>query len=53
MMTHADVTALTLFQAVMAVPGGVVPNDPDIERATVNGERVLAQSAVRAAGFSR
>lgn len=40
-MTRADVTALTLYQAAMAVPGRVIPNDPQIERAIVDGERVF------------
>jgi hypothetical protein len=38
-MTQADVTAVTLFQAAMAVPGRVIPNDSEIERAIELGER--------------
>ena len=33
--------AITLFQAAMAVPGQVVPNDPAIEQAVLNGEKVF------------
>jgi len=36
-LTRADVTAVTLFQAAMAVPGRVIPNDPTIREAIVNG----------------
>ena len=38
-MTEADVTAATIFQATMAVPGRVIPNDPAIERAIRLGEQ--------------
>ncbi|MDX1644469.1 MAG: di-heme oxidoredictase family protein, partial [Thermoanaerobaculia bacterium] len=37
-MTRADVTAATLFQATLPVPGRVIPNDPVIEAAVLNGE---------------
>jgi hypothetical protein len=37
-LTRADVTAVSLFQAVMAVPGRVIPNDPEIEAAVLTGE---------------
>jgi cytochrome c peroxidase len=40
-LTRADVTAISLFQAAMAVPGRVIPNDPAIEEAVLNGERVF------------
>jgi cytochrome c peroxidase len=42
-VTRADVTALTLFQAAMAVPGRVVPRDPEIEQAVEMGERLFAK----------
>jgi Di-haem oxidoreductase, putative peroxidase len=38
-MTRADMTAVVLFQATMAVPGRVIPNDPEIELAVLNGEQ--------------
>src|SRR5207302_2685435 len=36
-LTRADVTAATVFQATLPVPGQVVPNDPEIEAAVANG----------------
>jgi hypothetical protein len=41
-MTEADVTAVTIFQATLAVPGRVIPNDPAIEHAIRIGERRFA-----------
>lgn len=38
-LTRADVTAATVFQATLAVPGRVIPNDPQIEQAVLVGER--------------
>lgn len=38
-LTEADVTAATVFQATMAVPGRVIPRDPAIEAAIRLGER--------------
>jgi hypothetical protein len=40
-MTRADVTAVSVFQATLAVPGRVIPNDPDVERAVLLGEHVF------------
>ena len=40
-LTRADLTAVTVYQAVIAVPGRVIPNDPDVERAVLDGERVF------------
>lgn len=40
-MTQADVTAATLFQAQLAVPGRVIPNDPQIESAVLAGEQLF------------
>jgi hypothetical protein len=37
-LTRADVTAVTLFQATMAVPAQVIPNDPEVRRAVQIGE---------------
>ncbi len=42
-MSRADVTALTLYQAAMAVPGRVIPRNPEIEAAVTNGERLFSQ----------
>lgn len=41
-LTRADVTAVSLFQAAMAVPGRVIPDDPDVERAVRAGEARFA-----------
>src|SRR6266567_1159730 len=38
-MTRADVTAVSVFQATMTVPGRVIPNNPDIEAAVLVGEQ--------------
>jgi len=40
-MTKADVTAVVVFQATLPVPGRVIPNDPDVERAVAIGERLF------------
>jgi hypothetical protein len=42
-LTRADVTALALYQAVLPVPGRVIPNDHEIESAIQNGEKVFAR----------
>jgi hypothetical protein len=42
-LTRADITAVTLYQATMAVPGRVIPNDPQIEQAVLNGEKVFSR----------
>jgi len=42
-LTRADITAVTLFQATLAVPGRVIPNDPEIEQAVLNGEKIFEQ----------
>ena len=43
-LTRADVTAATVFQAVMAVPGQVIPNDPAVERAILRGQQLFNTS---------
>lgn len=40
-LTRADVTAATIFQAVMAVPGQVIPNEPAVERAILRGQQLF------------
>ena len=40
-LTTADLTAVSLFQATMPVPGRVIPNDPAVERANLKGEAVF------------
>jgi len=41
-MTRADVTAVSLYQAALAVPGRVIPRNGDIEKAVRVGERTFA-----------
>lgn len=41
-LTRADVTAASIFQATLPVPGRVIPNDPEIERAVLIGEQRFA-----------
>lgn len=41
-LTRADVTAVAVFQATMAVPGRVIPDDPEIEAAVLTGESKFA-----------
>ncbi|MET0622684.1 MAG: di-heme oxidoredictase family protein [Pyrinomonadaceae bacterium] len=40
-MTRADVTAVSVWQATLQVPGRVIPRDPEVERAVLLGERVF------------
>lgn len=42
-LTRADITAVTLFQAALAVPGRVIPRDPEIEEAVRRGEARFAE----------
>ncbi|MGE4095352.1 MAG: di-heme oxidoredictase family protein, partial [Candidatus Binatia bacterium] len=41
-MTRADVTAATIYQATLAVPGRVIPSDREIEEAVLVGEQRFA-----------
>jgi Di-haem oxidoreductase, putative peroxidase len=41
-LTRADVTAVSIFQATMAVPGRVIPRDREIEEAVWTGEQAFA-----------
>ena len=38
-LTRADVTAVSIYQATMAVPGRVIPSDPEAEEAVLVGEK--------------
>ena len=42
-LTRADMTAVTLFQATLPVPGRVIPSHPLIEQAVWDGERLFDQ----------
>jgi cytochrome c peroxidase len=40
-LTRADVTAVSVWQATLQVPGRVIPRDPVVERAVLDGERTF------------
>jgi cytochrome c peroxidase len=40
-LTRADITAVTVWQATLQVPGRVIPRKPEIERAVWLGERAF------------
>jgi hypothetical protein len=42
-MTRADMTAVTVYQATLAAPGRVIPNDPAVERAVLAGEEAFGR----------
>jgi len=42
-LTTADITAISLFQSTLSVPGRVIPNNPAIENAVWTGERLFDQ----------
>lgn len=40
-LTRADVTAVSIWQATLQVPGRVIPRQPEIERAVLAGEQMF------------
>jgi hypothetical protein len=42
-MTRADVTAVSVYQATLAVPGRVIPRDRVVEEAVLSGEKLFEQ----------
>ena len=42
-LTRADMTAVSVWQATLQVPGRVIPRDPEVERAVLAGERLFTQ----------
>jgi cytochrome c peroxidase len=42
-MTRADLTAVTVYQAVLQVPGRVIPRDPEVEHAVMLGESLFEE----------
>ena len=42
-LTTADLTAVSLYQATLAVPGRIIPNDPAVEQAILAGEALFKQ----------
>src|SRR5262245_8877187 len=43
-LTVGDVTAVSVWQATLQIPGRVIPRDPEIERAVSTGERAFERS---------
>jgi hypothetical protein len=42
-LTTAEVTAVTLYQATLNVPGQVIPRDPDLQAAIAAGQQLFSQ----------
>lgn len=42
-LTRADITAVSVFQAALQVPGRVIPRDRVIEAAVLSGEKIFRQ----------
>jgi hypothetical protein len=42
-LTRADITAVTVYQATLPVPGRVIPDDPEVEEAVQRGEQRFSQ----------
>lgn len=42
-LTRADVTAVTIFQATLPVPGQIIPDDPDVQAAVAHGQKLFSQ----------
>jgi hypothetical protein len=40
-LTRADVTAVSVYQAVLQTPGRVIPRNPEIEHAVFDGEKIF------------
>jgi cytochrome c peroxidase len=52
-LTRADVTAVTLFQATLAVPGRVISHEPEVRAAVLAGERKFAEVGCAACHIPR
>jgi cytochrome c peroxidase len=52
-LTRADMTAVSVFQAAIQVPGRVIPRDPEIEKAVLNGEQVFEKIGCASCHISR
>lgn len=52
-LTRADITAVSLFQAALQVPGRVISRHPVIEQAVLNGERVFERIGCAACHIPR
>jgi hypothetical protein len=52
-MTRADVTAVSVFQAALQVPGRVIPRIPEIELAVLTGEQAFERIGCAACHIPR
>ncbi|HEX6098541.1 MAG TPA: di-heme oxidoredictase family protein [Thermoanaerobaculia bacterium] len=52
-MTRADVTAVSVYQATLQVPGRVIPDDPVVEEAVLSGERAFERIGCGSCHVSR
>jgi cytochrome c peroxidase len=52
-LTRADVTAVSVWQATLQVPGRVIPRDPAIERAVLAGEQTFERIGCAACHIPR
>ncbi|MEZ4637096.1 MAG: hypothetical protein R2856_19450 [Caldilineaceae bacterium] len=46
-LNRADISAVVLYQATLPVPGRVIPNDPLVEQAILDGERLFHPDGLR------
>jgi hypothetical protein len=42
-LTRADITAVTIYQATLPVPGRAIPDDPEVHEAVHRGEQLFSQ----------
>jgi hypothetical protein len=42
-LTRADITAVSIYQATLPVPGRVIPDDPNVAEAVHRGEQLFSQ----------
>jgi cytochrome c peroxidase len=52
-LTRADITAVTVWQATLQVPGRVIPREPEIEDAVLMGERTFERIGCAACHIPR
>ncbi len=52
-LTWGDITAVAVYQATMAVPGRVIPDVPEIEKAVWEGERKFSEIGCAACHIPR
>ncbi len=52
-LTRADVTAVSIWQATLPVPGRVIPRDHDVEQAVLLGERTFERIGCAACHIPR